>query len=380
MDHYPVQLSGGEQQRVALARAFSCARRSSSPTSRRATSTPSTDPTFSNCSSTSITAKGTTLVLVTHDPALARSRNPPHHPRDGLILADEYSVSSLPTQRSPQPTRQVSDHASHSPYLRRPHRRARDACLACRFFFVLLSVAMGVAALTGVRGFSSAFRFRRAAPGALHHGSGPSARTFQPAHSLEQQALDGLAADGIRTTTTTEMLAMASAPTSPDPVLVSLKAVDPAFYPFYGTVDLAPALPLSRALDADSVAVGEDLLLRLNLHVGDSVKLGRQSFRIGSTVRMSPTASPAASPQARVYSSPASRSSPPGSRSQAVAPLNVSSSSSRSPRPEILPLTRPSPTSSSAFRRCSPRPRSRTTARRTRPSPKASTTRLASSR
>ena len=27
MDHYPVQLSGGEQQRVALARAFMCARR-----------------------------------------------------------------------------------------------------------------------------------------------------------------------------------------------------------------------------------------------------------------------------------------------------------------------------------------------------------------
>ncbi len=34
LDHYPVQLSGGEQQRVALARAFMRSRRCCSPTSR----------------------------------------------------------------------------------------------------------------------------------------------------------------------------------------------------------------------------------------------------------------------------------------------------------------------------------------------------------
>ena len=157
-----------------------------------------------------------------------------------------------------------------------------------RFSFVLISIAIGVAALTGVRGFSSAFRTTLLLRARSIMAADLSARTFRQATPSEQQALDGLAADGIRTTTTTEMLAMASAPTSPDPVLVSLKAVDPAFYPFYGTVDLAPALPLSRALDANSVAVGEDLLFRLNLHVGDSVKLGRQSFRISSTVANEP--------------------------------------------------------------------------------------------
>ena len=77
---------------------------------------------------------------------------------------------------------------------------------------------------------------------------------------------------------------MASSPTSPDPLLVSIKAVDPALYPFYGAVDLAPACTLTAALTPTTVAVGDDLLMRLNLHVGDPLKLGNQTFRIVATV------------------------------------------------------------------------------------------------
>ena len=40
VQHRPTELSGGQQQRVAIARASSPTRRSSWPTSRRATSTP----------------------------------------------------------------------------------------------------------------------------------------------------------------------------------------------------------------------------------------------------------------------------------------------------------------------------------------------------
>ncbi len=80
------------------------------------------------------------------------------------------------------------------------------------------------------------------------------------------------------------MLSMASSFGRPDPVLVSVKAVDPHVYPFYGAIDLAPALTLPTALTPDSVAVGDDLLLRLNLHVGDPVKLGNRTFRIAATV------------------------------------------------------------------------------------------------
>ena len=41
---------------------------------------------------------------------------------------------------------------------------------------------------------------------------------------------------------------MASVPPDPVPLLVSLKAVDPAEYPYYGTAELEPAMPLAQAL------------------------------------------------------------------------------------------------------------------------------------
>jgi putative ABC transport system permease protein len=69
---------------------------------------------------------------------------------------------------------------------------------------------------------------------------------------------------------------------------VSLKAVDPAKYPFYGKVVLEPAIPLAQALTDSSVAVGDDLLLRLHLHVGDSIKLGTERFRIAAAVEDEP--------------------------------------------------------------------------------------------
>jgi putative ABC transport system permease protein len=153
-----------------------------------------------------------------------------------------------------------------------------------KFLFVLLSVAIGVAALTGVRGFSASFRTTLLLRARSIMAGDLSARTFQQLTPDEQRSIDSIRATGVQTTTVTEMISMASSPNSPDPVLVSIKAVDPALYPFYGTVDLDPAQTLPAALTPTSVAVGDDLLLRLNLHVGDPLKLGNQTFRIAATV------------------------------------------------------------------------------------------------
>lgn len=154
-----------------------------------------------------------------------------------------------------------------------------------KFAFVVLSVAIGVAALTGVRGFSSAFRtmlLLRARTIMAADLSVHSSQAFTPA---DQAKLNDIAArNGARQTPVTEMLSMASASTSLDPLLVSLKAVDPTRYPFYGSVTLSPAMPLTQALTDSSVAVGDDLLLRLHLRVGDSIRLNNQLFRIAATV------------------------------------------------------------------------------------------------
>ncbi len=88
-DHYPVQLSGGEQQRVALARAFI----------QRPPIVLADEPT-GNLDTTNGAhvlelllnlnrSEGTTLVLVTHDPTLAGYADRRIVLRDGLIVADE---------------------------------------------------------------------------------------------------------------------------------------------------------------------------------------------------------------------------------------------------------------------------------------------------
>jgi len=153
-----------------------------------------------------------------------------------------------------------------------------------KFMFVLLSVAIGVAALTGVRGFSASFRTTLLTRARSIMAADLAARMGQQATQDEQKGLDDIRATGVEMTNVTEMLSMASSPKSPDPLLISLKAVDPALYPFYGQVELSPAMGLKAALTPTSVAVGDDLLLRLGLHVGDDLKVGGQMFRIAASV------------------------------------------------------------------------------------------------
>jgi putative ABC transport system permease protein len=157
-----------------------------------------------------------------------------------------------------------------------------------KFFFVILSVAIGVAALTGVRGFSASFRGTLLLRARSIMAADLSARMFQLPTPEQQKGLDAIAATGVEMTPVTELLSMASAPKTMDPLLVSLKAVDPKKYPFYGTVDLEPAGALSAVLGPDTVVVASDLLLRLHLKIGDGLKIGNKEFRIASVVTNEP--------------------------------------------------------------------------------------------
>ncbi len=157
-----------------------------------------------------------------------------------------------------------------------------------KFFFVILSVAIGVAALTGVRGFSASFRSMLTLRARSIMAGDLSARTTLEPTPDEQAGLDKMAANGTDATEVTELTSMASSPVSFDPLLVSVKAVDPRKYPFYGSVDLVPKLPLDDALTASTIAVADDLLLRLHLKLGDTLKLGNGLFRIVAVVENEP--------------------------------------------------------------------------------------------
>jgi putative ABC transport system permease protein len=157
-----------------------------------------------------------------------------------------------------------------------------------KFAFVVLSVAIGVAALTGVRGFSSAFRAELLLRARSILAADIAAKTTTPLTPEQQAGLEKLRSAGDDETQVTELLSMASAAGSLDPMLVSVKAVEPGKWPFYGTVVLVPKMPLEQALTGNSVAVGDDLLLRLHLRVGDSIKLGGEVFRIAAAVEDEP--------------------------------------------------------------------------------------------
>jgi putative ABC transport system permease protein len=157
-----------------------------------------------------------------------------------------------------------------------------------KFMFVLLSVAVGVAALTGVRGFSQSFsRTLRLQARSIMAGD-LSARMFRQATPTESKQLDALAGQGVRRAVVTETVSMAMVQGDPVPLLVTLKAVDPAEYPFYGTVTLAPAGELRSVLNDSTVVVDDNLLVRLRAKVGDELKIGGQWFRIAAVIVREP--------------------------------------------------------------------------------------------
>ncbi len=157
-----------------------------------------------------------------------------------------------------------------------------------KFLFVIVSVAIGVAALTGVRGFTESFEQTLRAQSRTIMAGDLSARMFRQPTTKEREQLDALGREGVDRTTVTEMVSMASVPADPVPLLVSLKAVDPAKYPFYGTFALRPDASLKALLRPDTVVVGEDLLIRLHAGVGDSLKIGNASYRIAGVVEREP--------------------------------------------------------------------------------------------
>lgn len=164
-------------------------------------------------------------------------------------------------------------------------REARAS--APKFVFVIFGVAAGVGALTGVRGFSAAFFEALKREARTLMAADLTIRQFGEATKPQTQEIDKWIARGARLSRITETVSMMARDGEP-PVLVSVKALDPQTYPWYGRVELEPAAPLAQVLTNDTIAVSDDLLLRLNLAVGSKVKLGTAEFTVCGVVKLEP--------------------------------------------------------------------------------------------
>lgn len=157
-----------------------------------------------------------------------------------------------------------------------------------KLVFMVSAIALGVGALTGIKGFSlalnqSMLRSAReliASDFAVRMSSTPSEEELNTVESMEQR--------GAQVTRTTETMSMASPAGASKPILCSVKAVDPGKYPFYGTVQLDPSIPLSQALTDDSAVVAEDFLIRTGISQSDDIQVGDSRFHIAAILKEEP--------------------------------------------------------------------------------------------
>jgi putative ABC transport system permease protein len=171
--------------------------------------------------------------------------------------------------------------------LRMAWRESRAS--AGKFLFVVLAVAMGVGSLTGVKGFSRAFHTMLLREARTLMAADLMVRVFGLPGPAQTAAMQQLDREGVQRTWITETITMLSIGSGDaPPVLVSVKAVDPKVYPFYGQVKLEPAGALAQVLTPGHIAVSRDLMLRLDARTGDHVRMGGVDFTIAGVVDSEP--------------------------------------------------------------------------------------------
>ena len=158
-----------------------------------------------------------------------------------------------------------------------------------KFLFVVLAVAVGVASLSGVKGFGYAFKGMLLRNAKQLIAADVQGQIWALPAPEELQKIQRLGIKYGRMTQVPETISMAGSHTQRVPQMVAVKAVDPLVYPFDGHLTISPAQPLRKLLpDDSSVIVTPELLLRLKVKPGDVIRLGGKEYRITGTLRTEP--------------------------------------------------------------------------------------------
>lgn len=158
-----------------------------------------------------------------------------------------------------------------------------------KFLFVVLAVAIGVAALSGVKGFGYAFKGMLLKNAKQLIAADVQGQIWGLPTPEQLAALERMGESDGRMTRVTETVSMANSARQKIPQMVSVKAIDPDAYPFYGHLTTEPPRRLDALLcDDSSVIVTPELSLRLRVRTGDTLRLGGKDFRIAGTLVTEP--------------------------------------------------------------------------------------------
>ncbi len=165
-------------------------------------------------------------------------------------------------------------------------RELRTGLKGFRIFLACLT--LGVAAIAAIGSMSDAIEGGLLRDGKSLLGGDMDLRLLQRPATSDQLAF--LEDNSAQFSAIIEMRAMAYA-ASGERRLVEVKAIDDP-YPLVGEMTLDPALPLDQALaqkdGLPGAVVDANLLRRLNLKLGDKVRLGDQEFQVRAFVKAEP--------------------------------------------------------------------------------------------
>jgi putative ABC transport system permease protein len=154
--------------------------------------------------------------------------------------------------------------------------------------WIVLAMAVGIAGIGGVH--SAANSARSAIHGDVRAWLAGDAcvDTMEAVDRAQSAALDRLGAQGIAWTVVSSAWTMASSEESPDPGVISVKAVDPSMYPFYGALTVVPSQTLREALRPSTVVVSQEVLDRLQVSIGDTIRVAGFPLQIAGRIENEP--------------------------------------------------------------------------------------------
>jgi putative ABC transport system permease protein len=174
------------------------------------------------------------------------------------------------------------------PLARLAWRESRSA--RRRLLLYMSSISLGAAALVAIDSYASNVTSSIQEQSRALLGGDIAVQTRRPLNDSSKKLLDTLTRRGVQFARVTSFPSMAVVPRTTATRLVQVRAVS-ANYPVYGVITTEPAGEWQRLQSGANALVDPSLLVTLEAHIGDTLKLGFGKFVISGTLKDVPGSS-----------------------------------------------------------------------------------------